>query len=315
MIPTHGAVTSAFLLANAIRYESARDFVGWVRAAQDRSAFLAAAADHEPVAKALLRSGMALEAERIGPSVRLRAVSERADRATLLAIAAMLLEIDPPSWLQLAVVGDDIRYEVIPSADREGMSWLDPEFEQILRDAHPSKAQSNSVLALGLGRAAELAVVAALDATGASPVHVSEISDRFGYDIESTRSTISRWEVKGCTELTANGFHLTRNEYEVSQRFPKEWVLVQVQFDASALVADEVNATHVTSIREVHAPMLETMVPSDSEYFRWESSAFVSPPVGAWVSSTLLVPPHFTASSLDLLGREILEMRGVEQYP
>ncbi|WP_292698191.1 DUF3883 domain-containing protein, partial [Microbacterium sp. 69-10] len=161
----------------------------------------------------------------------------------------MFLEIDPPSWLQLAVVGDEVRQELIPSADRDGLAWLEPELEQILRDAHPASAQASSVLALGLGRAAELVIFAALDANGASPVHVAEISDRFGYDIESTGSSTSRWEVKGCTALTADRFHLTRNEYEVCRRYPDEWVLAQVQFNAAALIADEVSSTHITVIR------------------------------------------------------------------
>jgi hypothetical protein len=282
----------------------------WVRAARARSAYLAAAIDHEPAARFLIREGLVSSAAGIGPRARLKAVSDRADRPTLLAIAALLLEVDPPPWLPIAVIDRQLHWEVIPAADMEGMAWLQPELEQLLLSAAPRTSLDNDPLALGIGRAAELVVFGALTHSGGSAIHVSGISDRFGYDIESTQGTgVRRWEVKGCTERTASAFHLSRNEFEKCRAFGPEWTVVQVEFAGAALVAEHVTAAHISKVRELPAIEVVGLVPPDSNHFVWETSAVVTPPPQAWAPSTLQVPASLRLPSLVRLGIEAQQLR------
>ncbi|MEV1129298.1 DUF3883 domain-containing protein [Agromyces sp. NPDC049794] len=302
-------MTSVFLLANAVRYGRQPDVATWVGAARAKSAFLAAALDHEPTARFLIREGLVSSAAGIDPRTRLKAVSARADRQTLLAIAALLLEVDPPPWLPIAVVDRQVHYEVIPSADMEALEWLRPDLEQLLLNAAPPKAPHTDTLALGIGRAAELAVFAALTGGDGSAIHVSAISDRFGYDVESAHGTgVRRWEVKGCTEVTASAFHLSRNEFEKCRAFASEWTLVQVEFAGAALVAEYVTADHISSIRELPSAEVVSLVPPDTDHFQWEKSALVSPSPRAWVPSSIRIPASLRLPSIYTLGLEALEL-------
>lgn len=302
-------MNSAFLLANAIRYGGVPDVAAWVRGARDRSSFLAAAIDHEPVAQELLRGRLATSADVIRPSARLRAASERADRPTLMAIAALLLEINPPPWLPIAVVDAEVRFEIIPSADLVALEWLQPELEQILIDVSGNYPVTTGVLALGVGRAAELVVLAALEGAQRSPIHVSEISDRFGYDIETAAGEPRRWEVKGCTERTAGTFHLSRNEFNKCRLYGGDWRLVQVEFLGAAVVAEHLTAEHVAGIKELSADEILGLAPPDSDEFLWEASARMTPRRLAWAASSLEVPPDIRLANFDALGREVLATR------
>jgi len=309
MLPTHGAVTSVFLLANAVRYGGQPDVVSWVRAAQEKSAFLAAAIDHEPIARFLISQGLVSSHQGIAPGTRLKAVSTRADRHTLVAIAALLLEVAPPPWLPIAIVDRHIRYELIPSDDLDAMAWLAADLEGLLLDAVPPTPPDDDILALGIGRAAELAVLAALTADGGSAVQVSSISNRFGYDIESFHDTrIRRWEVKGCTPATVGSFHLSRNEFEKSRVFGPDWTLVQVQFTGAALTADPITAEHISSARELSSAALLGFAPPDTAHFRWESSARVTPAPNAWIASDLVVPTLLRLPGIYELGLEAREL-------
>lgn len=309
MLPTHGAVTSVFHLANSVRHTSQPDTAAWVSAASSRSSFLAAAIDHRPTAVFLLDAGLALADTAITPSPRLRAMSRQADRPTLTAIADLLLETAPPAWLSVAVVGGEVRYEFIPSNDLAGLAWLRPELDQLLVNAAHRTPHRSDILALGLGRAAELTIFAALEQLRASPVHVAEISDRFGYDIETVRGRARRWEVKGCTTRTAESFHLSRNEFDQCRRYSAEWLLVQVEFTPEALTTKSLTASHVSAIRELPSDVLLAIPPSESTEFYWETSARISPPARAWVQSTLTMPAGFRLPSIDQLGQQAVELR------
>lgn len=309
MIPTHGTVNSVFLLANAVRHVRQPDIPTWVSAARARSAFLAAAIDHEPVARFLVRVGLVSTGRRISPSSRLRAVSGTADRSTLVEIAALLLDIDPPAWLAVVVANGEVRHELIPSADADGLAWLQPELDKLLIDAAANYGESASGIAVGIGRAGELAIFAALTEAGACPIHVSEVSDRFGYDIESTADGVRRWEVKGCTQSTAGAFHLSRNEFDKSQTYGREWTLIQVEFASEALVAERVVAAHVLNIRQLSAGEILSLVPPDSQRFRWEDSAWLRPVAEAWELSNLRVPDSFDIPSFVALSREAARSR------
>ncbi|WP_166806174.1 DUF3883 domain-containing protein [Cryobacterium cheniae] len=305
-------MTSIFHLANSMRHTSHQDVRAWVHAAGDRSSFLAAAIDHRPAAEFLIDASLVVQEAAITPSPRLKALSRQADRPTLVAIARLLLEISPPPWLPFAVDGQ-VRYEFIPWSDLQGLAWLRPELDQLLVDTACELLQHSDSVALGLGRAAELTVFAALDNLHASPVHVSEISDRFGYDIETVRGSARRWEVKGCTKKTSGSFHLSRNEFEKCKRYPDEWRLVQVVFSPGALTADFLTRSHILAIRELFSGELIDLAPSETGTFYWETSARISPQESAWVPSLLKAPSDFRLPSIDKLGQQALQMRSMSQ--
>lgn len=309
MLPTHGAVTSVFHLANSMRYSSHPDITTWVTAAGTRSSFLAAAIDHLPTAELLIHAGLARPGTAMVADSRLMALSRRADRPTLIAIAALLLEIAPPSWLPVAVFDELVHYEFIPTADLQGLDWLRPELDQLLVDAGQAALPSSDILALGIGRAAELTVFAALDHIQASPIHVSEISDRFGYDIQTALGPLHRWEVKGCIRRTSDSFHLSRNEFEKCRQYPDEWRLVQVEFAPSAVTAELLTVSHISGIRELATAEILAVVPPEDGAFYWETSARLTPASHAWASSNLAVPGDFLLPSIEKLGEQAREMR------
>jgi hypothetical protein len=312
MLPTHGAVTSVFHLANSMRHTSYPDVREWVHAAGTRSSFLAAAIDHRPAADFLINANLVFLKATITPSPRLKALSRQADRPTLIAIARLLLEISPPPWLPIAIDGQ-VRYEFIPGADLQGLAWLRPELDQLLVDTADQLLQQSDFVALGLGRAAELTIFAALDNLHASPLHVSEISDRFGYDIETVRGPARRWEVKGCTTKTSGSFHLSRNEFHKCERYPDEWRLVQVEFSPDALTAEFLTGSHISRIRELLAGELIDMAPSETGAFYWETSARITPPARTWAPSSLIVPSDFRLPSIGELGEQAFETRSLSQ--
>jgi hypothetical protein len=309
MLPTHGAATSVFLLANALRYGDKPSVAAWVQAAQSGSTFLAAAIHHLPAADWLLANGLALPSP-VRPTAQLRALSATADRATLLAVAALILQVSPPVWLSLAVIEGQVHREIIPTRDLDSLLWLGAELDQLLIDASRQNSARTDLIALGIGRAAELVILAGLQAAGLSPLHVSEISDRFGYDIEDTNdSRTSRWEVKGCTDRTSGSFHLSRNEYDQCRRFADEWKLIQVEFSGRAVVSDCITNEHVRSIRELPAGEVVDMTPTGLVEFEWEASCRMTPSLHRWRESSIAVPAGLLLPSLESLGREVLSKR------
>jgi hypothetical protein len=308
VLPTHGTVTSVFHLANSLRHSTYPDVAEWVRAAGARSSFLSAALDHRPVANFLIAARLVAREPVVKQSRQLAALSRQADRSTLVAIARLLLEHAPPQWL-LAAVDGQVHEELIPWADLQGLAWLRPELNQILVDTAVELNEHTDSIALGLGRAAELAIFSALDAINASPVHVSEISDRFGYDIEALTGPATRWEVKGSTTNTSDSFHLSRNEFEKSQRFCEEWRLVQVEFEPSVLTSDFVAVSHISIVRELRSDVLKEVAPLETGAFRWETSALITPPAGSWSVSSLKVPDDFRIPGIGALGKQAIELR------
>lgn len=208
-----------------------------------------------------------------------------------------------------------VRYEFIPSADLDALAWLQPELEQLLLDAALPPSPEAGSLPLGIGRAAELAVLAGLECTGAHAIHVADISDRFGYDIGTTDpSGVRRWEVKGCTEQTKGSFRLSRNEFDKCRTFGAEWAVVQVVFAGSVLVAERITAEHVLDVRELSADRLEDLVPPDSEHFVWQTSALISPASGSWTPSRIKIPPTLDLPGLYTLGLEALGLRRIADH-
>ncbi|MBB1018113.1 DUF3883 domain-containing protein [Dietzia sp. DQ11-71] len=289
MLPSHGTCFSIFNLANSIRYSPAAGIKDWISAAESRSSFLAGALDHLPAAEFLISAGLVKQSDGIRPTGRLRGLSEKADATTLIAIAAMLLRSRPPAWLHSACAGSNLQYELIPSPDLRALSWLEPYLPEVLLGAARAlKLESTSVRSR-LGYLGELVVMDCLKRQSARPVHLSRVSDHFGFDIESRPPFEGKWEVKACLSTTAGAFHLSRNEFEKSQQMLDKWRLVQVEFSPTVLKASCVCSDHVVGINELSARQLAGSVVPDTPEFSWEESAKVRPPAQTWSSSWLEV--------------------------
>ena len=228
----------------------------------------------------------------------------------MLAIAALMLECSPPPWLDVVVYEGTVHRELIPTGDLECLLWMDDYLDALLLAVADRMEQTDDVLALGIGRAAELVVFQALREAGYNPLHVAEISDRFGYDIElEGEGGWMRIEVKGATQHTAGAFHLSRNEYDKSIAFRGEWKLVQVEFLTSVVVADHVGNEHVAGLRELSSRQVGELVPEDTASFRWERSCTMSVELDRWEKSKLLPPTELHLSSVAELGRQVRARR------
>ena len=122
-------------------------------------------------------------------------------------------------------------------------------------------------------------------------------------------SNFSIRQIKGCTTRTAEGFHLSRNEFDQCRRYPDEWRLVQVEFSPDALTAESLTASHVSAIRELRSGELLAIPPAESAEFYWESSARIAPPERAWIASAFTVPAGLSLPSIHNLGRQAFELR------
>jgi hypothetical protein len=91
MLPRHGVAFSVFLLANAARYSTHASVPAWVNAARARASYMAAATDLETPAHALLETQLAYSQAGITVVPKLRALSDRADRPTLMATITMTI--------------------------------------------------------------------------------------------------------------------------------------------------------------------------------------------------------------------------------
>ncbi len=299
MLPTHGLVSGAFLLANASRHRKHRDLDDWIGEARQRSSFMAGAVDLERCAEGLVRLGLAMDADSVTLSPALSGLSERADRPTFVAIAALLLELDPPPWLRLAVHEGAVLREYVPSVDLRDLLWLDPFLDELLVGAAAAEELRHvEPLRRALGRAGELVIMAAAASAGLDAWHVADVSDAFGYDVEIRTPRVRRLEVKSTTQARQGLFHLSRNEFDKSKRHAPDWWLVQVTFDSAVFTDSEITAAHVLGIRELAARGLWELVPTDSKSFRWSESAVITPPDVLWRPFELPVPESFRLPGL-----------------
>ncbi|MEU6715013.1 DUF3883 domain-containing protein [Nonomuraea sp. NPDC046802] len=221
------------------------------------------------------------------------------DTMTMPDVARILLAAAPPPWLRLAVSTSGVLREYIPAEDLKALLWLEPDLDQVLFDAFAELDQSNqAAIRKRIGHAAELVVLAALRHAGQKPVHVSQISDSYGYDIEVRGTGTDRIEVKAAGPLTRGTFHLTRNEYAKSLQYGRQWRLIQVVFNSAAFVADEINVSHVEAVFQLAPGTLQEIVPPDTPQFVWEGSALLSPSDGTWFPSGLILAPEFKIPGL-----------------
>lgn len=298
MLPSQGQCHTVFLLNYTIHIRPRVRVDDWVAASRDKPAFIAESTDLRRTAEALIRFGLVSVGDVLTPAKQLRGLCERADRATLVSIARILLFRAPPPWLGLAIGPTGVRREYIPSRDFERLSWLGDELDELLIEAHDSvTAEDRKAFRKRFGDAAELVIFAAKEREGAQPVHVAAFSDAYGYDIECRLPATQRIEVKAASGNTRYHFHLTRNEYEKSRLFGAEWRLLQVVFSTRAFVAERLTAVDIEEVLELQENVLGMLVPPDTEAFKWTDSAEITTPVEAWRRIEIELAPDFAIDS------------------
>lgn len=300
MAPNRGLCHGVFLLCHSARLGVRRNQKEWAESARERATFMAAALDFDTIAAELIRAGLAACYEnRIVIDAALRELSTCADRVTLVAIAATLISKSPPAWLSIVAVNKKIYREYIPSSDFEDLSWIEPELDDFLLNVSArSQHYVDEAFSKRFGDAAELFLLAAFNLAGARPVHVAKVSNTYGYDIECYGSGIDRVEVKAASCTTRGSFHLSRNEFDKSLVYGKEWRLIQLTFSNHAFIDDELNISHVESIRELRSEALLEIIPLDTAFFRWTESALIIVPDYYWQIPKLKLDPNFVTKGV-----------------
>ena len=301
MRPSRGQCHGVFLLCRAVQLRGRRDIDEWISAARAQSTFMAHALDLELIASKLIKFGLASILDRVVVDAVFSELSDQADRTTLLAIARILIQKNPPFWLNVAVNNLGVSREYIPSKALEELQWIEPGLDQFLIDIYASlPIPGQDAIRKRIGEVAELLVLAALKYSGANPVHVSMLSDSYGYDIECRREHIDRIEVKAASVNTQESFHISRNEFDKSVVYGEQWKVVQVVFSSRAFVDNRIDATHVEILRELRSSALRQLVPSDIKSFRWTDSALITVPQDMWDCSNIQLDPNFyTAGFFD----------------
>lgn len=248
------------------------------------------------VAKELVALNL-VSVDPVSPVGSLLEAGDQADQQTFEKIARVLLERSPPLWLKVAVSASGVSREYIPQADLDSLSWLGDVLDIVLVDVWLSLQKEADQAAKALGDAAELLVFAALKRQGGTVIHVSRVSDVFGYDIERHHEgRIERIEVKAASAKTADSFIISRNEFNKSQIFQAEWRLIQVVFTAGAVFGHEVGADEVVDLREISPRTLREICPQDSSSFIWRESAQIRPDAMHWTPCEMKLDPAVKAA-------------------
>ena len=300
LVPNRGLCHGVFLLCHSTRLGIRRNQREWAESARERATFMAGALDFDTIAAELIRAGLAAYYEdRIVVDAALRELSTCADRATLVAIATTIISKSPPAWLSIVAINKKINREYIPSSDLEDLSWIEPELDDFLLNVSAlSQHYVDEAFSKRLGDAAELFLLAAFNLADARPIHVARVSDTYGYDIECHGAGVDRVEVKAASSSTRGRFHLSRNEFDKSVMHGREWRLIQLTFSNHAFIDDELNISHVDSIRELRSEALLEIIPSDTAYFRWTESALIMVPDRYWQSPNLKLDPNFVTKGI-----------------
>lgn len=295
MLPSRGCCHAVFLLVFSARLKQYSGLEDWVEAAKGRATIMAATLNLSAVASSLVALDLA-SLNPVLPAKSLQSAGEDASNQTFEKIARILLERSPPLWLKVAVSNTVVSREYIPAADLDALAWLGDALDSILLDVFRNSIVEEDFASKAIGDAAELIVVAALKRMGGTVLHVSQISDAFGYDIEHRQTSgTARIEVKACSAQTSDCFILSRNEFDKSQLLKSEWCLIQIIFKVGAVFGDTIGAEDVIAIRELKPDILLELSPPDSENFRWRESAEYRPKSEHWISSQLDLDPTFSA--------------------
>jgi len=297
MLPKKGIAHAICLLSHAAVLKPRINSDDWIRSASALSASLSVTSDLRPLAEWLVQVGFAVTEDHVVLVPSLRALSVRADRSTLLAIARLMLRASPPGWLPIAVGASGVVREYIPSRDLEALLWIDPDLDGLLMDVGAGMAVTrDNAFRERMGAAAEALLVAAFKRAGRSPLHVAKLSDAYGYDIEMSGKAFDRVEVKAASLNTRGKFMLTRNEYNKSLAYGSQWRLVQIIFNASAFIAERIHDHHVAAVLQLKEGTVAGLVPSDSPGFMWMESAELTPNHSTWMPLEIELDPCFTTN-------------------
>jgi hypothetical protein len=290
MLPSRGCCHAVFLLVYSAKLKKYSDLEDWISATKSRATIMAAALNLSTVAGSLVSLNLTA-LNPVLPIESLRTAGNEASVQTFENIARVLLESSPPVWLKVAVSEVGVSREYIPAADLEALSWLGGALDTILLDVFRSLNIDDDLFAKSVGDAGELVIVEALRQIGGNVVHVSRVSDSYGYDIEHHHAgRVARIEVKACSSLTADRFILSRNEFDKSQALKSEWTLLQVVFEAGAVFGAFVSSDDVVQIRELSAEVILRLSTPDSQSFRWKGSAEFRPAPEDWKICKLRLP-------------------------
>lgn len=297
VFPSQGCCHGVFLLGYTAKLKEWQSIDDWVQAARNRLTFMSKALDLDHIAKRMLSLGLAIFQDHVELDHSLELVLDQADKPTLQAIAKLLLKASPPSWLWFTVHEGRVAREYVPTSDLDNLVWMDPDLDTVLIDVYDTIAnREENHFRKAMGDAAELFVLAALRQTGAKPLHVSRLSDSYGYDIECREARIDRIEVKAASQTSLESFHISRNEFEKSSGHGLEWRLVQIVFSTQAFVADRLQSSHIIAIRQLRHGALQELVPIDTPSFKWSESAQIFPPTDTWEPANISLDPSFSTA-------------------
>jgi hypothetical protein len=269
MFPTRGTCHGVFLLVRSACSAPRRSLNEWIAFARSMPTVMAAAINLDALAASLCTCGLAsLQNGKINLDERLVRVGEAATDEVLMSIAALLLRLDPPPWLHSAVASGFFRPELVPFPDLKALEWLGQDIEPLLAAVKDESAEDDA-FRTWLGSVGESLVVALERCRGASVRHVSLVSDRFGYDVESLSSGRRRLEVKTSVVGSEHRLFLTRNEVTAAARHFAEWFLIQVVLKPEALAAPNVTPCHVERMRQLPSSSVIGVLPQDSIHCRW----------------------------------------------
>ncbi|WP_281662837.1 DUF3883 domain-containing protein [Paraburkholderia fungorum] len=247
---------------------------------------MAGALDLERVAATLADGDLVSVDGCISVQKQMRGLAWRADRRTLLHIARVLLETFPPSWIGNVVSKDGVAWEYIPAVDSDALEWIGEDLLDLLTDVATKRVLSrDEEFRQKLGRLGERILAECKRRQGERVIHVAEISDSFGYDLEcypSSPNILERIEVKTALTHTNETFHITRNEREKARLYGEEWKLVQIVLSAQAAWKETISSNDVVLIRSLTAAAIVELTARDTPHFRWEESAMISPPTSMW---------------------------------
>jgi hypothetical protein len=250
----------------------------------------------------MIDHGLAVDGPRLMLDARLEATVRQEASKAMREIARILLLSDAPIWLFTSVSEGVVKREYIPTEHLRAMQWLGADVDQVILDAHAELHEEfDSAFRKRIGDAAEVFVLAGLQHAGLEAIHVAQIDDRFGYDIEVVGTPTDRIEVKAASARTRGTFHLTRNEFDKSRAHGAEWRLIQVVFLGAAFVSDRLDATHVEGVYELVGAALAEIVPDDTPAFKWTGSAVLSPPEGAWHDAKIRLDPSYSIPGFGMI--------------
>ncbi len=307
LLPSEGVCQACCLLTYAAKVDHPPTFEEWLDRAKRIPAGQAHSHNLRDIASELMAVGL-VRAEQDKIQVTGLPPCHAADRSVKVRVAKTLLQRQRPSWLPLSGDVRRIVPNLVPREDLVALQWLGDDLIHIL--ASILKAPMEDETTVKLGWLGERIVADSERRAGRQVHHVSEISASYGYDLASVSlldGSVSKIEVKTVVENGAGRFHLSRNEYEQSRRYLREWMLLQVVLDSRIIWTQEtLEPTVVIAVRTLSNEVLHQKVVMDRECCVWEESVVFDVPQQGWREYGLSLAPEWRiANPLRVRGRDL----------